>query len=144
MEDEGGLPLGGVLLCSGRADPAFPSCASIVVATFARAGRGPRAGGAGAGADPGADHGLGGPGGHAGLGEPGAGAAQGLLFRGLPNEEKAASYPYMSTVAEIESAIEKLSPQERRELAAWYEERQALLNAADSVLQTYDDEEQAK
>ena len=47
----------------------------------------------------------------------------------------------MSTVAEIEAAIEKLSPQEQRDLAAWYEERQALLNAADATLQTYDDEE---
>ena len=50
----------------------------------------------------------------------------------------------MGAVVEFESAIEKLSPQERRELAAWYEERQALLNAADSLFQSYDDEEQAK
>jgi hypothetical protein len=50
----------------------------------------------------------------------------------------------MSTVTEIENAIEKLSPKEQRELAAWYEERQALLNAADSLLQSYDDEESAK
>ncbi len=50
----------------------------------------------------------------------------------------------MSTVTEIESAIEKLSPAERRELAAWYEERQALLNASDSLFQSYDDEERAK
>ena len=49
----------------------------------------------------------------------------------------------MSTVAEIESAIEKLSPQEQRELAAWYEERQALLNASDMLFQAYDNEEQA-
>ena len=50
----------------------------------------------------------------------------------------------MSTVAEIESAIEKLSPQERRELAAWYEERQALLNSTDSLFQSYVEEEQPK
>jgi hypothetical protein len=50
----------------------------------------------------------------------------------------------MSTVAEIESAIEKLSPQEQRELAAWYEERQALLNASDMLFQAYDNEEQAR
>jgi hypothetical protein len=50
----------------------------------------------------------------------------------------------MGTVAEIESAIEKLSPQERRELAAWYEERQALLNSADALFQSYDHEEPAK
>ena len=53
-------------------------------------------------------------------------------------------FSVMSTVADIESAIEKLSPQERRELAAWYEERQALLNASDTVFQSYDQEEQAK
>ena len=50
----------------------------------------------------------------------------------------------MSTVTEIESAIKKLSPSERRELATWYEERQALLNTSDSLFQSYDDEEQAK
>ena len=50
----------------------------------------------------------------------------------------------MSTVIEIESAIEKLSPQELGELAAWYEERQALLNASDSLFQAYDGEEQGK
>ena len=48
----------------------------------------------------------------------------------------------MSTVPEIEAAIEKLSPPELRELAAWYEERQALLNAADFLGQAYDAEEQ--
>lgn len=47
----------------------------------------------------------------------------------------------MSTVAEIEAAIEKLSPQEHRELAAWYEERQALLNGADALFQVYDRQE---
>ena len=47
----------------------------------------------------------------------------------------------MSTVAEIESAIEKLSPQEQRELEAWYEERRALLNASDSLFRLYEDEE---
>jgi hypothetical protein len=47
----------------------------------------------------------------------------------------------MSTVQEIETAIEKLSPQQQRELAAWYEERQALLNASDALFQVYDREE---
>jgi hypothetical protein len=50
----------------------------------------------------------------------------------------------MSTVQEIETAIEKLSPQQQRELAVWYEERQALLNASDALLQVYDREEQGK
>ena len=49
----------------------------------------------------------------------------------------------MSTVSEIETAIEKLSPQERRELATWFEESQALLNASDALFHTYDAEEQA-
>jgi hypothetical protein len=35
----------------------------------------------------------------------------------------------VSTVAEIQSAIEGLSPQERRELAAWFEKRHATLKA---------------
>jgi hypothetical protein len=50
----------------------------------------------------------------------------------------------MSTVQEIETAIEKLSPQQQRELAAWYEERQALLNASDALFQVYDREEHGK
>ena len=50
----------------------------------------------------------------------------------------------MSTVADIEAAIEKLSPREQVELAAWYEQRQALLNAADSLFQVYEDEEKPR
>ncbi|MEN9842120.1 MAG: hypothetical protein RL376_1920 [Verrucomicrobiota bacterium] len=47
----------------------------------------------------------------------------------------------MSTVIEIESAVDKLSPQESREFAAWYEQRQALLNAAEATFLAYDEEE---
>jgi hypothetical protein len=50
----------------------------------------------------------------------------------------------LNTVQKIEAAIEKLSPRERRELAAWFEERRALLNAADALFQVYDSEEQGK
>lgn len=64
--------------------------------------------------------------------------------RAVANGGKTRIVPAMSTVMEIESAIEKLSPPEQRELAAWYEQRQALLNAADALFQTYDDEEQAR
>ncbi len=56
---------------------------------------------------------------------------------------KGRSIPLVSTIAEIEAAIEKLSPQEQAELAAWYEQRQALLNTADSLFQVYEDEEKA-
>jgi hypothetical protein len=48
----------------------------------------------------------------------------------------------MSTVTEIESAVENLTPQEARAFAVWYEQRQALINAADTIFQTYDDEEE--
>jgi hypothetical protein len=48
----------------------------------------------------------------------------------------------MSTVTEIEAAVEKLSPQESVEFAAWYEQRQAMLNAAESTFLAYDDEEE--
>ena len=56
---------------------------------------------------------------------------------------KKTSVVRMSTVAEIETAIEKFSPQEQRELEAWSEERRALLNASDSLFRLYDDEERA-
>jgi hypothetical protein len=42
--------------------------------------------------------------------------------RALAKRRKNRKVTVMSTVQEIEAAIEKLSPQERRELAAWYEE----------------------
>lgn len=45
------------------------------------------------------------------------------------------------TVVEIESAVEKLSPQEARAFAAWFNQRQALLNAAEATFLAYEDEE---
>ena len=47
----------------------------------------------------------------------------------------------MSTVIEIESALEKLSPKQVREFAAWFEQRQALLNAAEATFLGYDEDE---
>jgi hypothetical protein len=47
----------------------------------------------------------------------------------------------MSTVAEIETAIERLSPPEVAELAAWLEEYQQMINASSQVFQMYDREE---
>jgi hypothetical protein len=47
----------------------------------------------------------------------------------------------MSTVTEIATAVEKLPPQELREFVAWFEERQALLNASDALFRRYDQEE---
>ncbi len=52
-------------------------------------------------------------------------------------------YFAMSAVAEIESAIEKLSPSEVRELAAWLDEYQQMINASSEIFSLYDQEEGA-
>lgn len=49
----------------------------------------------------------------------------------------------MSTVAEIEAAIEKLPPTDFRELFRWMEEQHALLGASDALFALYDEEEEA-
>jgi hypothetical protein len=50
----------------------------------------------------------------------------------------------MSTVAEIESAIERLSSAEVVELAAWLEEYQHMVTASAEVFAMYDREEAAE
>ncbi len=47
----------------------------------------------------------------------------------------------MSTVAEIESAIERLPAQQVREIAAWLEEYQATIEASAAVFSQLDAEE---
>jgi hypothetical protein len=47
----------------------------------------------------------------------------------------------MSTVAEIESAIEQLQPLEVAQLAAWLEEYQQMIRASAEIFGTYDREE---
>jgi hypothetical protein len=47
----------------------------------------------------------------------------------------------MSTVAEIESAIEKLQPAEVAELSAWLSEYQQMIQASAEVFSMYDREE---
>jgi len=47
----------------------------------------------------------------------------------------------MSTVAEIEAAIEKLPPAEFGELLAWIEEYQAMVSASQALFAMYDEEE---
>ncbi len=47
----------------------------------------------------------------------------------------------MSTVAEIEAAIEKLPPDELGELLAWIEERQLMTGASEALFAMYDEEE---
>ncbi len=47
----------------------------------------------------------------------------------------------MSSVAEIEAAIEKLPPAQFGELLAWLEEYRGLVGAAQSLFTSYDEEE---
>ena len=47
----------------------------------------------------------------------------------------------MSTVAEIEAAIEKLPPTEFGELLAWLEEYQVMVGASEALFSMYDAEE---
>ena len=49
----------------------------------------------------------------------------------------------MSTVTEIEAAIEKLPPADYRELLAWIEEHRAMFGASEALFAMYDEEEQA-
>ena len=50
----------------------------------------------------------------------------------------------MSTVAEIEAAIEKLPPTELSKLLAWLEEYQTMISASDALFAMYDKEEQKR
>jgi hypothetical protein len=49
----------------------------------------------------------------------------------------------MTAIAEIESAIERLSPAEVKELAAWLDEYQQMVNASAEIFSLYDKEEKA-
>jgi len=49
----------------------------------------------------------------------------------------------MSTVAEIEAAIEKLPPAEFGELLSWIEEYQAMVGASQALFAMYDEEERS-
>jgi len=51
---------------------------------------------------------------------------------------------HMTAVAEIESAIEKLSPGEVKELAAWLDEYQQMVNASGEIFSIYDEDEGVK
>jgi len=63
--------------------------------------------------------------------------------RGLAVRQFVVILTEMSTVAEIEAAVEKLSAPDLREFMAWIEERQALLQASDMLFQMYDKEERS-
>jgi hypothetical protein len=47
----------------------------------------------------------------------------------------------MTAIAEIQSAIERLSPAEVRVLAEWFEEYLQMVNASAQIFSPYDNEE---
>ncbi|MEW6303246.1 MAG: hypothetical protein AB1705_07235 [Verrucomicrobiota bacterium] len=49
----------------------------------------------------------------------------------------------MSTVVEIENAIERLTPAELEKLAAWLDEYRQMIHASATVFEMYDKEENA-
>jgi len=50
----------------------------------------------------------------------------------------------MTAVAEIESAIERLTPAELKELTAWLEEHQQMVNASAEIFTMYEQEERSQ
>jgi hypothetical protein len=53
------------------------------------------------------------------------------------------SFGRMSTVAEIENAIERLSQRELAELTAWFEEYRQMVSASSEIFAMYDREEES-
>jgi hypothetical protein len=49
----------------------------------------------------------------------------------------------MTAIAEIESAIQRLSPAEVKELSAWLDEYQQMVTASAEIFSMYDKEEEA-
>jgi hypothetical protein len=50
----------------------------------------------------------------------------------------------MSSIAEIESAISKLSPSEVDQVAAWLDEYRQMINASAAIFSEYDKEEESR
>jgi len=64
-------------------------------------------------------------------------------MRNLPVDNPMNYIGGMTAIAEIESAIERLSPAEVKELAAWFEEYQQMISASAEIFALYDQEEKA-
>jgi hypothetical protein len=60
----------------------------------------------------------------------------------LPVDVADGSFQRMSTVVEIEGAIERLSKAELSELARWFEEYQQMVFASSEIFAMYDREEE--
>ena len=65
------------------------------------------------------------------------------LSLGLPAALHGGSLARMSTVVEIEAAIERLTPSEVAELAGWLNEYQQMIQASAEVFAMYDREEES-
>ena len=65
------------------------------------------------------------------------------LSPGLPGAVHRGSLARMSTVVEIEAAIERLTPSEVAELAGWLSEYQEMIHASAEVFAMYDREEES-
>lgn len=63
------------------------------------------------------------------------------IARSVDRPPRFADSQDMSSVAEIESAIERLSPAEVNQVAAWLEEYQQMINASAAMFTLYDREE---
>ena len=61
----------------------------------------------------------------------------------LPLPAEDASFRRMSSVVEIEGAIERLSKAELSELARWFEEYQQMVFASSEIFAMYDREEES-
>ena len=60
----------------------------------------------------------------------------------MPNPAALGYFRAMTAVAEIESAIQQLSPEQLKELAAWFEEYQQMISASAEMFALYDREEE--
>lgn len=64
------------------------------------------------------------------------------FFAELPANIEHVSLYAMSTVLEIESAVEKLPADKLAEFAAWFEDYQTMVNSSAEVFAMYDREEE--
>jgi hypothetical protein len=76
--------------------------------------------------------------------DTGTGKRSKIANWGLPLNNPVMYVVVMSAVAEIESAIERLSPAEIKELAAWFDDYQQMVNASAEIFSLYDQEEKAR
>ena len=62
----------------------------------------------------------------------------------MPKRRESSMIGDMTAVAEIESAIERLTPAELKELTTWLEEHQQMVNASAEIFTMYEQEERSQ